>query len=109
MIMNHRKSAISIALLLLSLSVFAAEANSQGLGRTGNELDLLRRDDIREQLGLSETQTAKLEEAGKGASPGKEIFDPFLQRMKETDDEAERTKIREEMQAERQAKRYWWE
>ena len=99
MIMNHWKSAITFALLLLSLNVFAAEASAQGLGRTGNELDLLRREDIREQLGLSETQTARLEEAGKGASPGKEIFDPFLQRMKETDDEAERTKIREEMQS----------
>ena len=99
MTMNHRKFAKSFALLLLSLSVFAAEANAQGQGRTGNELDLLRRDDIREQLGLSETQTAKLEEAGKGASPGKEIFDPFLQRMKATEDEAERTKIREEMQS----------
>ena len=99
MIMNALKSSVSLTLLLLSMSVFAAKTNAQGQGRTGNELDLLRRDDIREQLGLSETQTAKLDEAGKGASPGKEVFDPFLQRMKATEDEAERTKIREEMQS----------
>ena len=85
------------ASLVLSLA-FGVLSFAQEPARTGNELDLLRNDDIRQQLGLSAAQLEKLTEASKGGSPGREVFDPFLQRMKETSDEAERTKIREEMQ-----------
>jgi type II secretory pathway component GspD/PulD (secretin) len=85
------------ASLVLSLAL-CVTAFAQEPTRTGNELDLLRNNDIRQQLGLSEVQLEKLTEAGKGASPGREVFEPFLQRMKDTRDEAERTKIREEMQ-----------
>ena len=85
------------ASLVLSLA-FGVISFAQEPAVTGNELDLLRNDDIRQQLGLSAAQLEKLTEASKGGSPGREVFDPFLQRMKETSDEAERTKIREEMQ-----------
>ena len=85
------------ASLVLSLA-FGVLSFAQEPARTGNELDLLRNDDIRQQLGLSAAQLEKLTEASKGGSPGREVFDPFLQRMKDTSDEAERTKIREEMQ-----------
>ncbi|MFM8474984.1 MAG: secretin N-terminal domain-containing protein, partial [Planctomycetaceae bacterium] len=74
-------------------------AVAQNGGRTGSETDLLRREEIQQELGLSETQKAQLTEAASAGSPGREVFDPFLQRMKETTDEAARTKIREEMQA----------
>ena len=69
--------------------IFAAQVNGQGSGGGGNELELLRNSEILDQLGLSPAQKEKLAEAGKGASVGREVFDPFLQRMKATDDEAE--------------------
>ena len=65
--------------------------------KVGSELDLLRNGELVQQLGLSQSQQDALAEASKGGSPGREVFDPFLQRMKETSDEAERTKIRDEM------------
>jgi len=74
-------------------------AVAQNGGRTGSETDLLRREEIQQELGLSETQKTQLSEAAASGSPGREVFDPFLQRMKETTDEAARTKIRDEMQA----------
>ncbi len=72
-------------------------ATAQDAPRVGSELDLLRNGELVQQLGLSQPQQDAIAEAVKGGSPGREIFDPFLQRMKETSDEAERTKIREEM------------
>lgn len=81
-----------------ALSIFVSRVIAQD-GRLGSELDLLRNDEIREQLNLSETQLSRLAEASQGASPGREFFDPYLQRMKETSSEEERTKIREEMTA----------
>ena len=63
----------------------------------GSELDLLRNAELVQQLGLSQSQQDAITEAAKGGSPGREVFEPFLQRMKETSDEAERTKIRDEM------------
>jgi type II secretory pathway component GspD/PulD (secretin) len=74
-------------------------ALAQNSGRTGSETDLLRREEIQQELGLSEAQKTQLSEAAASGSPGREVFDPFLQRMKDTTDEAARTKIREEMQA----------
>jgi len=96
-----KKPSLSIVVFASSLALLmfaSAVANGQGAVRSGSELDLLRNEEIRQQLGLSASQLEKLDEASKGGSPGREVFDPFLQRMKETDDEAERTKIREEMQ-----------
>ena len=72
-------------------------ATAQDAPRLGSELDLLRNEELVLQLGLSQSQQDALAEAAKGGSPGREVFDPFLQRMKETADEAERTKIRDEM------------
>jgi type II secretory pathway component GspD/PulD (secretin) len=72
-------------------------ASAQDGPRLGSELDLLRNDELVLQLGLSQSQQDALAEAAKGGSPGREVFEPFLQRMKETADEAERTKIRDEM------------
>lgn len=86
-----------LACLIVSLLATTPAIAQQG--RVGSELDLLRREDIQEQLGISASQKTSLEEALSGASPGREIFDPFLQRMKETEDDAERATIREEMQA----------
>jgi type II secretory pathway component GspD/PulD (secretin) len=87
--------------VLILCAILAADgspsATAQDAPRVGSELDLLRNEELVQQLGLSQSQQDALAEAAKGGSPGREIFDPFLQRMKETSDEAERTKIREEM------------
>jgi type II secretory pathway component GspD/PulD (secretin) len=91
--MNLRIVIVINAALVCHLAIMVRPVSAQG-----SELDLLRNDSIRQQLGLSTTQQEQLTEASKGGSPGREVFDPFLQRMKDTDDEAERTKIREEMQ-----------
>lgn len=80
-----------IAILLGSSSVMA-----QG---GGSEAELLRSGDVLAQLQLSEQQSTRLTEAMKGGSPSTAFFEPYLNRMKQTSDEAERTKIREEMQA----------
>lgn len=90
---------------VLVLQVLSSTASAQSSGRTGSETDLLRREDVQQELGLSESQKTQLTEAAAAGTPGKEIFDPFLQRMKDTRDEAERTKIREEMQQAIQAAR----
>lgn len=86
----------TVLLLCVSLALVGL-ANAQDTPRLGSELDLLRNEELVQQLGLSQTQRDALAEAAKGGSPGREVFDPFLQRMKETADEAERTRIREEM------------
>jgi len=91
--MNLRIFLVMNAALVCHLAFLARPVIAQG-----SELDLLRNDSIRQQLGLSTAQQEQLTEASKGGSPGREVFDPFLQRMKDTSDEAERTKIREEMQ-----------
>ena len=87
--------------VLLLCAILATEglptATAQDAPKVGSELDLLRNGELVQQLGLSQSQQDAIAEAAKGGSPGREIFDPFLQRMKETSDEAERTKIRDEM------------
>lgn len=85
---------------LLAMCVLASSAvHAQGQTRAGSEADLLRRDEVQQELGLSETQKTQLSEVAAAGNPGREVFDPFLQRMKDEKDEAARTKIREEMQA----------
>jgi len=84
---------------MLLAALVGSPAVVRGQARAGSEADLLRRDEIQQELGLSETQKTQLSEAAAAGNPGREIFDPFLQRMKEEKDEAARTKIREEMQA----------
>ncbi|MFM7921013.1 MAG: hypothetical protein ACKPJJ_12365, partial [Planctomycetaceae bacterium] len=86
-------TGLLLGVLVCSPAVVRAQS------RAGSEADLLRRDEIQQELGLSETQKTQLSEAAATGNPGREIFDPFLQRMKEEKDEAARTKIREEMQA----------
>lgn len=93
------KRAFRAALLLYAIFASAELPTviGQDTSRLGSELDLLRNAELVQQLGLSQSQQDAIAEAAKGGAPGREVFDPFLQRMKETADEAERTKIREEM------------
>ena len=101
MLAVHRILAFAIVFVTVALDL--APANAQATARPNSEADLLRRGEVQQELGLSETQQTQLTEAISSGSPGREVFDPFLQRMRETSDEDERAKIREEMQAAIQA------
>lgn len=103
--MSMLRRLFFVVCITFLIQAFSQSTYGQANGRTGSETDLLRREEIQQELGLSETQKTQLSEAAAAGSPGKEIFDPFLQRMKDTKDEAERTKIREEMQKAIQAAR----
>ncbi len=92
---THVRMIIFLFAAVLGLSVTQVQAQQS---RRGNELDLLRNGDVVRELGLTPAQEEKLAEVAKGANPGKEVFDPFLQRLKDAPTE-EHTKIREEMQA----------
>ncbi|MCA9036058.1 MAG: hypothetical protein KDA91_13060, partial [Planctomycetaceae bacterium] len=84
------------ALVFLATVIAGAESFAQ---RTpSGELDLLRNDEVRQELGLSELQVEKLTEIQKGATPGTEFFAPYLERMKGKPPE-EAAKIREELNA----------
>ena len=76
---------------ILSLSAAAFDQ-----ANVGTELDLLRRDDIRTQLGLTETQAQKIEEAAKAGTISQDFFKPYLEKMKGKTPE-EQSAIREEM------------
>ena len=85
----------------LRLAVFCSgmlftSAAAFGQANVGTELDLLRRDDIRTQLGLTETQTQKIEEAAKAGTISQDFFKPYLEKMKGKTPE-EQSAIREEM------------
>ncbi len=99
MSIRRQQPTLRTVLLLCVTVAFAGleTSTAQDAPRLGSELDLLRNQDLVLQLGLSQSQQDALAEAAKGGTPGREVFEPFLQRMKETADEAERTKIREEM------------
>ena len=93
-----RRSLILSLIFCMTLIFPSALVHAQRRGGE-SESALLRRSNIREELGLSEEQITQLDELQKSSSPGREVMDPFLQRMRETDDEAERAKIREELNA----------
>ena len=85
----------------LRLTVFCSgfllmSAVAFGQANVGTELDLLRRDDIRTQLGLTETQAQKIEEAAKAGTISQDFFKPYLEKMKGKTPE-EQSAIREEM------------
>ncbi|MEJ7594791.1 MAG: hypothetical protein WKF77_24965 [Planctomycetaceae bacterium] len=84
-----RLAAFCIGILSLSTAAF-------GQANVGTELDLLRREDIRTQLGLTETQTQKIEEAATAGTISQDFFKPYLEKMKGKTPE-EQSAIREEM------------
>jgi type II secretory pathway component GspD/PulD (secretin) len=89
-----------IIIVAASFLMIAGNTHAQAQRRgQESESSLLRRSSTREELQLSEEQTAKLDELQKASSPGREVMDPFLERMRATDDEAERARIREELSA----------
>ncbi|MCA9064905.1 MAG: hypothetical protein KDA96_17655 [Planctomycetaceae bacterium] len=79
------------------LFVFAVSGSAFAQGPARSELDLLTQDDIQQQLGLSPGQIEKLEELKRSSNPGTDFFRPYLERIGQAADDAERSKIREEM------------
>ena len=86
----------SLRLTVFCSGILFMSAAAFGQANVGTELDLLRRDDIRIQLGLTETQTQKIEEASKAGTISQDFFKPYLEKMKGKTPE-EQSAIREEM------------
>ena len=90
---------ISFALLVSSVVFNASAVTVLAQRGGGSESDLLRRQEVRSELGLSETQITKLEEAQKNSAPGREFFEPFLKRISEAPDKETEAAVRAEMTA----------
>ena len=93
---------ISISLLVSSIILCCALSSAMAQRGGGSESDLLRRQEVREELGLSETQMTKLEEVQKNSSPGRDFFEPFLKRIgdaREGQNKEAEAAAREEMNA----------
>lgn len=86
----------TLALAAVSCASLMMSAVALGQTNVGTELDLLRRDDIRSQLGLTQTQTQKIDEVTKAGSISQEFIKSYLERMKGKTPE-EQTAIRTEM------------
>lgn len=65
--------------------------------RVRAETELLREQEVREEIGLEGEKAEQMEELLKNTRPGKEFFEPFLKRIGETKDRDEQSKIRQEM------------
>ncbi|HEX6984802.1 MAG TPA: secretin N-terminal domain-containing protein [Planctomycetaceae bacterium] len=95
-------------LTLICLTALAATAGAFGLadavaqGRGGNRgglLDLLRRDEVRQELGLSDEQQRRLDELQGGARSGRDLFDQYRERLRAAEGEEQQNAIRAEMEA----------
>ncbi len=92
----------SISMLTLSIMLCMATSSVVAQRGGGSESDLLRRQEVRSELGLSETQMTKLEEVQKNSSPDRDFFEPFLKRIgdaREAQDKEAEAAAREEMNA----------
>ena len=86
----------SLPLFVFCSGILGMCSSAFGQANVGTELDLLRREDIRTQLGLTETQTQKIEESSQAGTISQDFFKPFLEKMKGKTPE-EQSAIREEM------------
>ena len=86
----------SLRLAVFCSGILSISTAAFGQANVGTELDLLRREDIRTQLGLTETQTQKIEEAATAGTISQDFFKPYLEKMKGKTPE-EQSAIREEM------------
>lgn len=85
---------------LFILLVFAALLpTAQAQRGSVSEADILRREEVWSELGLSAEQTAKLKELQEKSSPGRDFFEPFLKRIGAEKDAEKQSAIREEMSA----------
>ncbi len=96
--MTHSKCTWVAVLTIASIGVLVAEAQAQrrtlfGQGRGGSPTDLLRREDVREELGISEDQQKQLEELGQSQGAA---FRELLPRLREAGSDEARQQIMRE-------------
>lgn len=95
---NLQNLTIRTLLATICVGICVSPAFAQR-GRSSSESELLKREEVRSELGLSEEQSKKLEELQKSATVGREFFEPYLKRIGDTKDKEEQSKIRDEMNA----------
>lgn len=93
------QNTLKFRVLLFTVCVAMAGQAMGQRNRSVSEADMLRREEVRNELGLSDTQKTKLEELQKKSSPGREFFEPYLEKIAATEDKDEQSKIRGEMTA----------
>ena len=93
------QNTLIVRVLLFTVCVALTAPVFGQRNRSVSEADMLRREEVRDELGLSDTQKTKLEELQKDSSPGREFFEPYLKKIAATEDKEEQSKIREEMTA----------
>jgi len=89
-----------ILILFLVGSTFASTALAQFRGGDrGGLLSQLRRSEVREALGLTPEQIAKVDELESRSRPERGALDPYFERLQNAESEEQRNVIREEMNA----------
>ncbi|MEZ6059052.1 MAG: secretin N-terminal domain-containing protein [Planctomycetaceae bacterium] len=78
--------------------LWTLESTTFAQGRGGSETDLLRREEVHSELGLSDDQSARLTELQSKFNPGRDAFTAFAEKLREAKTEDERNKLRQEMQ-----------
>ena len=81
--------------ILLVFSLFVPTVVAQR--GSVSEADMLGRDEVWSELGLSEAQTTKLKELKEKSSPGRDFFEPYLKRIGAEKDPEKQKAIRDEM------------
>ncbi|MEO2019666.1 MAG: secretin N-terminal domain-containing protein, partial [Fuerstiella sp.] len=94
MAMFDLKTTRPLMILGLVLS-FSSEASAQR-SRGGSETDLLRRQEVHQELGLSEEQSKKLQELQASSQTTREQFEENRKKLEAAETDEEKTKIREE-------------
>lgn len=95
---NLRNLLSRLLLITFCVGICVSPAFAQR-GRSSSESELLKREEVRSELGLTDEQSKKLEELQKSATVGRDFFEPFLKRIGDAKDKEEQSKIRDEMNA----------
>jgi type II secretory pathway component GspD/PulD (secretin) len=94
MAMSDLKTTRNLLILGLVLAL-GSEASAQR-SRGGSETDLLRREEVHQELGLSEEQSTKLQELQASSQTTREQFEENRKKLEAAETDEEKTKIREE-------------
>ncbi len=87
---------ITRSLVILGILLALGSEASAQRSRGGSETDLLRREEVHQELGLSEEQSKKLQELQASSQTTREQFEENRKKLEAADTDEEKTKIREE-------------
>ena len=91
--------------LFLTLAMILATGCPAMAQRSASELELLREESVREELGISGDKAADLEAVLKISRPDKEFYEPYMKRISEAgSDSAKKSAVQKEMFAAVKAK-----